>query len=65
MTFVKTVMLLVSMFISQFLLGQTKRSVESIEKVIISPHIETTFIQGDVVVKTGLSFRAPEIATIN
>lgn len=33
--------------ISQITLAQTKRAVESFNKVIISPHIETTFVQGD------------------
>lgn len=32
---------------SQVVLAQTKRTVESFNKVIISPHIETTFVQGD------------------
>jgi hypothetical protein len=32
---------------SQVLLAQTKKTVESFNKVIISPHIETTFVQGD------------------
>ena len=39
------VLLLVCM--SQIALAQTKKPVESFNKVIISPHIETTFIQGD------------------
>ncbi len=32
---------------SQALLAQTKKTVSSFNKVIISPHIETTFVQGD------------------
>ncbi len=33
--------------ISQVVLGQTKTTVGSFNKVIISPHIETTFVQGE------------------
>ncbi len=33
--------------LTQVMLSQTKRAVESFNKVIISPHIETTFVQGD------------------
>lgn len=32
---------------SQIITGQTKKSVESFNKVIISPHIETTFVKGN------------------
>ncbi len=32
---------------SQMILAQAKTTVESFNKVIISPHIETTFVQGD------------------
>jgi hypothetical protein len=34
-------------FISQMLFAQTKKTVEPFNKVIISPHIETIFVQGD------------------
>ncbi len=34
-------------FIGQILSAQTKKAVESFNKVIISPHIATTFVQGD------------------
>ncbi len=33
--------------VSQIVLAQTKQTVESFNKVIISPHIETTFVQGE------------------
>tara|TARA_R110000868_G_scaffold6126_10_gene35382 strand:- start:5192 stop:5938 length:747 start_codon:yes stop_codon:yes gene_type:complete len=34
-------------FTSQIITAQTKKAVEPFNKVIISPHIETTFVQGD------------------
>ena len=52
------VLLLVCM--SQIALAQTKKSVESFNKVIISPHIETTFIQGDEESVTILESSEPE-----
>jgi hypothetical protein len=33
--------------LGQIILAQTKKTVESFNKVIISPHIETTFVQGE------------------
>ena len=52
------VLLLVCM--SQIALAQTKKPVESFNKVIISPHIETTFIQGDEESVTILESSEPE-----
>ncbi|BAO76520.1 GIN domain-containing protein [Winogradskyella sp. PG-2] len=43
----KQITIIALIFISQILIAQTKRVVESFNKVIISPHIETTFVQGD------------------
>ena len=45
---------------SQIALAQTKKPVESFKKVIISPHIETTFIQGDEESVTILESSEPE-----
>jgi hypothetical protein len=42
------------------LISQTKRSVEPFSKVIISPHIETTFVQGDEESVTILDSTEPE-----
>lgn len=39
--------IIVLVFTCQIVLAQTKKTVESFNKVVISPHIETTFIQGD------------------
>ncbi|WP_347924185.1 head GIN domain-containing protein [Pontimicrobium sp. SW4] len=47
-------------FISQALLSQTKKTVASFDKVIISPHIETTFVQGDEESVTILDSTEPE-----
>ena len=44
---VKHITIIAMVFMSQTLLAQTKQTVESFNKVIISPHIETTFVQGD------------------
>jgi len=52
------VLLLVCM--SLVTLAQTKKPVESFNKVIISPHIETTFIQGDEESVTILESSEPE-----
>jgi len=38
-------------FVSQMLFAQTKKTVESFNKVIISPHIETLFIQAPEQIK--------------
>ncbi len=47
-------------FISQTLSAQTKKSVESFNKVIISPHIETTFVKGDEESVTIIDSTEPE-----
>ena len=47
MKILKYILIVMTLFASQFLLAQTKDKVESFTKVIISPHIETTFVQGD------------------
>ena len=43
----KSIAIIALISISQIVLAQTKRNVDSFNKVIISPHIETTFVQGD------------------
>ena len=43
----KYITIIALVFVSQMLLAQTKKAVESFNKVIISPHIETTFVKGD------------------
>ncbi len=45
---------------SNILFAQTKKNVESFNKVIISPHIETTFVQGDEESVTILDSTEPE-----
>ncbi|WP_179320815.1 head GIN domain-containing protein [Winogradskyella helgolandensis] len=52
------VILLVCM--SQIALAQTKKPVEAFDKVIISPHIETTFVQGDEESVTIIESTEPE-----
>jgi len=47
MKYLERIIIIGLVFISQTLLAQTKQTVESFNKVIISPHIETTFVQGD------------------
>ncbi|WP_179005579.1 head GIN domain-containing protein [Winogradskyella forsetii] len=44
----------------QILLAQTKKTVESFNKVVISPHIETTFVQGNEESVTILDSTEPE-----
>ena len=44
---VRYITIIALVFIGQMLSAQTKKSVESFNKVIISPHIETTFVLGD------------------
>lgn len=46
--------------VSQTLAAQSKKTVESFNKVIISPHIETTFVQGDEESVTVLDSTEPE-----
>ncbi|WP_296380907.1 head GIN domain-containing protein [Winogradskyella sp.] len=43
----KCITIVVLVLFGQTLLAQTKKIVEPFNKVIISPHIETTFVQGD------------------
>ena len=47
MKIIKHITILSLILVSQMVLAQTKQMVESFSKVIISPHIETTFVQGD------------------
>ncbi len=46
MKHLKYIGILISIFISQIGIAQTKKIVNAFEKVIISPHIEATFIEG-------------------
>ncbi|MBU2920981.1 DUF2807 domain-containing protein [Winogradskyella psychrotolerans] len=57
---IKYIALLILILISQMVLAQTKQMVESFDKVIISPHIETTFVQGDEESVTILDNTEPE-----
>jgi len=43
----KCILVLSSIVISQIALAQTKKPVDTFNKAIISPHIETTFVQGN------------------
>lgn len=43
----KHITIVALVFMSQTLVAQTKKTIEPFNKVIISPHIETTFVQGD------------------
>lgn len=43
----KQILIIALICTSQIMLAQTKTDVSSFTKVIISPHIETTFVQGD------------------
>ena len=52
--------ILALVFIAQVLIAQTKTSVKPFNKVIISPHIETTFAQGDEESVTILNSTEPE-----
>jgi hypothetical protein len=56
----KRITFLALVLISQTLLAQTKKTVESFNKVIISPHIEATFFQGDEESVTILDSTEPE-----
>lgn len=47
MKLIKNTLIIALVCISQVMLGQTKKAVASFNKVIISPHIETTFVQGE------------------
>ncbi|MBU2927326.1 GIN domain-containing protein [Winogradskyella psychrotolerans] len=57
---IKYIALLILILISQMVLAQTKQMVESFDKVIISPHIETTLVQGDEESVTILDNTEPE-----
>ena len=56
----KHITIVALVFIGQMLFAQTKKTVESFNKVIISPHIETTFVQGDKESVTILDSTEPE-----
>ena len=56
----KHITIVALVFTSQMLLAQTKKAVEPFNKVVISPHIETTFIQGDEESVTVLNSTEPE-----
>ena len=56
----KHIPLLALIVIGQTLVSQTKKTVDSFNKVIISPHIETTFVQGDEESVTILDSTEPE-----
>lgn len=43
----KSIKFIVLVVVSQFVMAQKKVNVETYNKVIISPHIETTFVQGN------------------
>ncbi len=43
----KQTIIITLVFMSQVILAQTKQTVEAFNKVVISPHIETTFVQGE------------------
>ena len=60
MKIIKHITILSLILISQMVLAQTKHMVESFNKVIISPHIETTFIQGDEESVTIIESSEPE-----
>ncbi|MDN3492574.1 head GIN domain-containing protein [Winogradskyella bathintestinalis] len=56
----KYILILMVIGINQNIGAQTKRVVENFNKVIISPHIETTFIQGDETSVTILNSTEPD-----
>ncbi len=56
----KHITIVALVFISQILLAQTTKTVEPFSKVIISPHIETTFVQGDEASVTILDSTEPD-----
>lgn len=57
---VKNSTIIALVFMGQIVLAQTKKTVESFDKVIISPHIETTFVQGDEESVTIIDSTEPE-----
>jgi len=56
----KHITIIALVLISQTLLAQTKTAVTSFNKVIISPHIETTFVEGDEESVTIIDSTEPE-----
>lgn len=56
----KHITILVLAFMSQLVVAQTIKTVQPFNKVIISPHIETTFVQGDEESVTILESTEPE-----
>ena len=52
--------IVIMVFISQTILGQTKKDVSAFNKVVISPHIETIFVQGEEESVTILDSTEPE-----
>jgi len=56
----KYITVIALVFIGQIVLAQTKKTVESFNKVIISPHIETTFVQGNEETVTIIDSTEPE-----
>jgi len=56
----KYITIIALVFIGQAVFAQTKKSVESFNKVIISPHIETTFVKGDEESVTIIDSTEPE-----
>ncbi|WP_378172443.1 GIN domain-containing protein [Aquimarina sp. SS2-1] len=47
MKYLKYFLAIIIFSITQILLGQTAKAVDSFEKVIISPHIQATFVEGE------------------
>lgn len=47
MNYLKSITIIIAICIGQIMQAQEKTSVAAFNKVIISPHIETTFVQGD------------------
>lgn len=56
----KHITILVMVLLSQSLIAQTKKTVAAFDKVIISPHIEATFVEGDEESVTIINSTEPE-----
>jgi hypothetical protein len=56
----KHIAIIALVIITETLLAQTDKTIEPFNKVIISPHIETTFVQGDEASVTILESTVPE-----
>jgi hypothetical protein len=56
----KSIVIVILVVATQTLIAQTKTIVQSFNKVIISPHIETTFVQGDEESVTIIDSTEPE-----